>query len=53
MRGVQGKHLTQVPLTKDQHPVDDLGPHRQHEAFGSLMSVVPVERLRANALTAS
>jgi hypothetical protein len=34
MRGVQGKHMTQVPLTKDQHPVGDLGPHRQHEAFG-------------------
>ena len=29
-----GKHLPQVPLAEDQHPVGDLGPHRQHEAFG-------------------
>jgi hypothetical protein len=23
-----------VPLTEDQHPVGDLGPDRQHQAFG-------------------
>ena len=26
--GVHGKHLAQVPLTEDQHPVGDLGPDR-------------------------
>ena len=34
MRGVHGKHLPQVPLAEDQHPVGDLGPHGQDEAFG-------------------
>ena len=34
MRGVHGKHLAQVPLAEDQHPVGDLGPDGQHEAFG-------------------
>jgi hypothetical protein len=34
MGGVPGKHPAQVPLTEDQHPVGDLGPHRQDEAFG-------------------
>jgi hypothetical protein len=34
MGGVQGKHHAQVPFTEDQHPISDLGPHRQHEAFG-------------------
>ena len=34
VRGVHGKHPAQVPLAEDQHPVGDLGPHRQHEAFG-------------------
>ena len=32
--GVPGKHPAQVPLPEDQHPVGDLGPHCQHEAFG-------------------
>ena len=32
--GVHGKHLAQVPLAEDQHPVGDLGPDGQHEAFG-------------------
>ena len=32
--GVHGQHPAQVPLTEDQHPVGDLGPDRQHEAFG-------------------
>jgi hypothetical protein len=27
--GVHGKHLAQVPLADDQHPIGDLGPHRQ------------------------
>src|SRR4051794_33755194 len=34
VRGVNGKDVAQVPLTEDQHPVGDLGPDRQHEAFG-------------------
>jgi hypothetical protein len=34
MRDVHSKHPAQMPLTKDQHPIGDLGPHRQHEAFG-------------------
>ena len=34
MGGVYGKYPAQMPLTEDQHPVGDLGPHRQHEAFG-------------------
>ncbi len=34
VRDVDGKHLAQVPLTENQHPVDDLGPDGQHEAFG-------------------
>ena len=34
VRGLPGKHLAQVPLTEDQHPVGDLGPHCQDEAFG-------------------
>ena len=34
VRGVPGKHLTEVSLTEDQHPVGDLGPHGQDEAFG-------------------
>jgi hypothetical protein len=25
-----GKHLAQVPLAEDQHPVGDLGPDREH-----------------------
>jgi len=33
MGGIHGKHLAEVPLTEDQHPVGDLGPDRQHEAF--------------------
>jgi hypothetical protein len=32
--GVHGKHLTEVPLTEDQHPVRDFGSDGQHEAFG-------------------
>src|SRR5687767_363441 len=32
--GVHGKHLAQVPLAEDQHPVGDLGSDSQHEAFG-------------------
>ena len=32
--GVHGKHLAQVPLAEDQHPVGDLASDRQHEAFG-------------------
>jgi hypothetical protein len=28
------KHLVQVPLAEDQHPVGDLGSDGQHEAFG-------------------
>ena len=32
--GVHGKHLAQVSLSEDQHPVGDLGPDGQHEAFG-------------------
>ena len=31
---VPGKDPAQVPLTEDQHPVGDSGPHRQDEAFG-------------------
>jgi hypothetical protein len=34
VRGVHGKHPAQVLLAEDQHAVGDLGPHRQHEAFG-------------------
>ncbi len=34
MDGVHGKHLPQVPLAEDQHPVGDLGPHGQNEGFG-------------------
>jgi hypothetical protein len=34
MGGVHGKHLTQLPLPEDQHPVGDLSADRQHEAFG-------------------
>jgi hypothetical protein len=34
MGGVRSKHPAQVSLAKDQHPVGDLGPHRQDEAFG-------------------
>ena len=34
VRGVHGKHVAQVPLTEDQHPVGDLGADGQHEAFG-------------------
>jgi hypothetical protein len=32
--GVPGEHLAQLPLTEEQHPVGDLGPDGQHEAFG-------------------
>jgi hypothetical protein len=32
--GVRGKHVTQVPLTEDQHPVGDLGSDGQDKAFG-------------------
>ena len=32
--GVPGKHLTEVPLAEEQHPVGDLGADGQHEAFG-------------------
>src|SRR5215213_2393366 len=34
VRGVPGKHLTQVLLAEDEHPVGDLGTEGQHEAFG-------------------
>ena len=34
VRGVLGKHPAEVSLAEDQHPVGQLGPHRQHEAFG-------------------
>jgi len=34
MGRVHGKHPAQVPLSEDQHPVGDLGPHGQHETFG-------------------
>jgi hypothetical protein len=32
--GVHGKHLAQVPLSEDQHPIGQFGADRQHEAFG-------------------
>jgi hypothetical protein len=32
--GIPGKHLAQMPLAEDQHPVGDLGPHCQDEPFG-------------------
>ena len=32
--GVHGKHLVQVPLAEDQHPVGDLDADGQHDAFG-------------------
>jgi len=31
---IHGKHLAEVPLTEDQHPIGDLGSHCQDEAFG-------------------
>ena len=34
VRGVRGKHPAKVPLVEDQHPVGQLGPHGQDEAFG-------------------
>jgi hypothetical protein len=34
VRGVPGEDPAQVSLTEDQHPVGDLGPHCQDEAFG-------------------
>jgi hypothetical protein len=34
VRGIQGKHPTEVSLSEDQHPVGDLGADGQHEAFG-------------------
>jgi hypothetical protein len=34
VRNVDGKHLAQVSLAEDQHPVGDLGPDGQDEAFG-------------------
>ena len=34
MGGVGSKYPTQVLLAEDQHPVGDLGPHCQDEAFG-------------------
>ena len=34
MGGVYGKYLAQVLLAEEQHPVGDLGPDGQHEAFG-------------------
>jgi hypothetical protein len=34
VRGIRGKHPAKVPLAEDRHPVGQLGPHRQHEAFG-------------------
>ena len=34
VRGVLGQHPAEVPLPEDQHPVGDLGPDGQHEAFG-------------------
>jgi len=34
MGRVHGKYPTQVLLAEDQHPVGDLGPHCQDEAFG-------------------
>jgi hypothetical protein len=34
MGGVRSKHLAQVSLAEDQHPVGDLGSDGQHEAFG-------------------
>jgi len=34
VRGVLGKHHSEVSFSEDQHPIGQLGPHRQHEAFG-------------------
>src|SRR6476620_3032856 len=34
VRRIQGKHPTEVPLAKDQHPVGDLSADGQHETFG-------------------
>jgi len=34
MGGAGSKYPTQVLLAEDQHPVGDLGPHCQDEAFG-------------------
>jgi hypothetical protein len=31
---IPGEHTAQVSLAEDQHPVGDLGPDGQHEAFG-------------------
>jgi hypothetical protein len=38
MGGVGSKYPTQVLLAEDQHPVGDLGPHCQDEAFGEAVS---------------
>ena len=34
VRGRQGKHPTEMPLSVDQHPVGEFGPDGQHEPFG-------------------
>src|SRR3954454_24546702 len=56
--GVHGKHLAQVPLTEDQHPVGDLGPDRQHEAFSEAVARghrggILTTSIPASAMTAS
>ena len=49
--GVTGKDLAQVSLAEDQHPVGDLGPHCQDEAFGE--AVRPRTPRRTTAIPAS
>jgi hypothetical protein len=44
VRGIRGKHPAEVPLAEDQHPVGQLGPHRQHEAFGEAVRLRTTRR---------
>ena len=55
---VPGKHPAQVLLTKDQHPVGDLSPNGQHEAFGKQFARghrggILTTSMPASAMTAS
>jgi hypothetical protein len=34
MRGIHGKHLAEVPLAEDQHPIRDLCADSHHETLG-------------------
>jgi hypothetical protein len=53
MGGVPSKHLAQVSLAEDQHPVGDLGPDRQDKTLGEAVRSWTARRIFTTSMPAS